>query len=198
MSVIPGEGRVSILYGNQAMAVPPHRDGYLARPDTVSAHPAVALAVGGEITPAARTLARALARYGYAVVVPPGGARHLAAAVDALGDAWSDWSRRDRRAVIGVGAGAAEAAAVAMERGLALVLLDPDVAPLIPPEVAVLTLTGGEGGGGGGGGRRVTYRGVSRGFWDDSAVGYHPVAAADALRRIIGFLDRQLGDAAAA
>ena len=49
MSVIAGEGRVSILYGSQPMAIPPHRDGYVARPDTVAPHPAVAIATGQSI-----------------------------------------------------------------------------------------------------------------------------------------------------
>jgi hypothetical protein len=47
-------------------------------------------------------------------------------------------------------------------------------------------------------GRRIAYPGVGPGFWDDAAPDYAADAARDALRRIVEFLDRHLGVAAAA
>lgn len=197
MSVIAGEGRVPILYGNQPMAVAPHRDGYVARPDAAAPHPAVAIATGDVPGAASRTLARHLARHGYAVVVPPADRRHLAAAVNAFGGAWGEWSRGDRRAVIGIGTGSVLASEVAATSELPLILLSPDsvgaavgtgpilvIAPDDGPTVVA--------------GRRIAYRGVGPGFWDDASPDFVPAAARDALRRIVEFLDRHLGSAAAA
>jgi hypothetical protein len=195
--VIPGEGRVPILYGNQPMAIAPHRDGYVARPDAVAPHPAVAIASSNGPDAASKTLARHLARYGYAVVIPPADRRQLAAAVEALGSAWWDWSRGDRRAVLGIGAGAAVAAEVAAAGGLALILLSPESAAIGSGTGPTLIL-GPAGGASGGFGKRITYRGVGPGFWDDASPDFAPAAAGDALRRIVEFLDRYLGAAVAA
>jgi hypothetical protein len=126
VTVIRGEGRVPILYGTQPMAIAPYRDGYVARPDTVAPHPAVAIATGGAPGAASKTLARHIARYGYAVVVPPADRRHLAAAVEAFGRAWGQWSRGDRCAVIGIGSGSATAVSVAAAGGFPVILLSPD------------------------------------------------------------------------
>ena len=199
MSVIPGEGRVPILYGNHAMASPPHRTGYLARPDAVDRHPAVVITAGTESSAALRTLARHLARYGYAAIVPPGSRTELAGAVDAFGEAWGDWSRADRRAVIGVGAGADWATEVAAERGLPLVLLTPS-GKVTPPETTpVLGFgIGGEAAPETRRGHWVVYRGLGAGFWDDASPDYSAAAAIDCWTRVIAFLDRHLGWAAAA
>lgn len=197
MSVIAGEGRVPILYGNQPMAVAPHRDGYVARPDAVAPHPAVAIATGDVPGAASKTLARHLARYGYSVVVPPADRRHLEAAVNAFGGAWGDWSRGDRRAVIGIGPGAVLAAEVAVASDLPLILLSPEAVGAAVGSGPVLLIAP-DGGPTIGAGRRVAYRGVGPGFWDDASPDFVPAAARDAFRRIVEFLDRHLGSAAAA
>lgn len=196
MTVIPGEGRVSILYGHQAMPVPPHRDCYVARPDAVAAHPAVAVVTGSGITSPARTLARSIARHGYAAVVPPGAPRQVAACLDAFGGSWAEWTLADRRAVVGIGPGAGLAVVVAAERGLPVVLLDPQ--PLTVGAAGcgpILTLAAGSGAGHPG--RVVAYRAASAGFWDDTAASYDPRAGADSFGRIVAFLDRHLGEPAA-
>ncbi len=197
LTVIPGEGRVPILYGPQPMPNPPHLTGYVARPDTVSAHPAIAIATGAGVTAPAATLARFIARHGFAAVVPPESPGQLAACVDAAGAAWAEWTRRDRRAVAGIGPGADSAVRVAAERGLPLLLLDPhpvtaDVAGCGP----VLTLAAGAVVGLPG--RVVSYRSAGTGFWDDASPGYDPLAGRDAFDRIVAFLDRHLGLPAAA
>jgi hypothetical protein len=200
VTVIPGEGRVPILYGNQAMAAPPHHTGYLARPDAVDRHPAVAITAGAEPTAGIRTLARHLARYGYGAVVPPGSRVELTAAVDALGGAWSEWSHPDRRAVVGVGLGAEWAIGVAGERRLPLVLIVPSPTPSqLPGSVPVLVVgTDSAPGSGVLSGHWVTYRGIGTGFWDDASPDYSVAPATDCLARLVGFLDRHLGVAAAA
>lgn len=203
MSVIRGEGRVPILYGMHAMAAPPHRSGYLARPDAADRHPGVVITAGADPAPSTRTLARHLARHGYAAVVPPGAIADLAAAVDALGGAWGEWSRADRRAVIGVGSGVDWATDLASRLRLPLVLLSPATPPQNLPEgVPVLMVTAGNVGDPVGipspRGRRVVYRGLGPGFWDDTSDDYSAVAAADCHLRIIGFLDRHLGVVAVA
>jgi len=192
VTVITGEGRVSILYGHHAMAAPPHRTGYLARPDAVDQHPAVVITNGGEATSAERTLARFLARHGYAAVVPPATRAELTAAIDALGGAWAEWSRRDRRAVIGIGTGSEWAIAGAGEHGLPLVLLSPQPVPdrLAGPTAALVL---GVDDAPGAGGHWVTYRGSGPGFWDDASPEYSAAAAADSHTRLIAFLDRHLG-----
>ncbi|HEX5630294.1 MAG TPA: hypothetical protein VFY15_01410 [Acidimicrobiia bacterium] len=197
MTVIPGEGRVPILYGHQPMPTPPHLTGYVARPDTVSPHPALAIATGSGVTAASATLARFIARHGFAAVVPPESPGQLAACVDAFGAAWAEWTRRDRRAVAGVGSGADRAVQVAAERGLPLLLLDPD---RVTADAAgcgpVLTLAAGAVVGLPG--RVVAYGSVSTGFWDDASPGYDIGAGRDAFDRIVAFLDRHLGLPAAA
>ena len=197
MTVIPGEGRVPILYGNQPMAIAPYRDGYVARPDAVAPHPAVAIATGGAPGAASKTLARHIARYGYAVVVPPAGRRHLAAAVEAFGRAWGQWARGDRCAVIGIGSGSATAVAVAAAGGLPLILLSPESMGTDVGAIPTLIL-GPASGDTETGGRHIVYRGVGPGFWDDASPDYGPAAAGDALRRIVEFLDRHLIAVAAA
>lgn len=188
MSVITGEGRVPILYGNQPMAVAPHRSGYIARPDAVAPHPAVVMYSGAPATAGMRTLARHLARHGYAVVVPPETRREFLAALDALGTAWPSWSRADRRAVLAIGAGAGEAVAAAAARHAPVVVLAPSGEVPGSHPAAALTI-----GAGTGPGRVVTYPGVGEGFWDDSSPDHDAAAAIDARTRIVGFLDRHLG-----
>jgi len=197
VTVIPGEGRVPILYGTQPMAIAPYRDGYVARPDTVAPHPAVAIATGGAPGAASKTLARHIARYGYAVVVPPADRRHLAAAVEAFGRAWGQWSRGDRCAVIGIGSGSATAVSVAAAGGFPVILLSPDSIGTDVGAVPTLIL-GPASSAPDAGGRRIVYGGVGPGFWDDASPDFAPAAARDALRRIVEFLDRHLIAAAAA
>lgn len=199
MTVIPGEGRVPILYGHQPMPTPPHLTGYVARPDTVAAHPAIAIATGSGVTAAGATLSRFIARHGFAAVVPPEAPGQLAACVDAFGAAWAEWTRGDRRAVAGVGAGAGAhgAVRVAAERGLPLLLLDPDRVTIDATGCGpVLTLVAGAAPGLPG--RVIAYRSVGPGFWDDAAPGYDLAAGRDAFDRIVAFLDRHLGLPAAA
>ncbi|MEK7251625.1 MAG: hypothetical protein AAB198_00020 [Actinomycetota bacterium] len=203
VTVIPGEGRVSILYSSQPLPIPPHRSAYLARPDAVDVHPAVAISDAHDPSPSLKTLARHVARYGYAAVVPPGTKRDLAIAVDAFGGDWGDWSDGDRRAVVGIGSGAGIAAAVAGERTLPLVLLSPTFDGFTLPVVApllVLTTDPEEGSAQrtSGAGRWVVYRGLAPGFWNDASPDYASAASTDALQRLVDFLDRHLGMAAAA
>jgi len=201
VTVIAGEGRVPILYGHHAMASPPHLTGYLARPDAVDPHPAVVITAGIEATNAVRTLARLVARHGFAAVVPPGTRTEFTAAVDALGGAWGEWSRRDRRAVIGIGLGSGWAIAIAEERGLPLVLLSPQPTPvrLTGPSAALVLGVDDVGAeDAGAGGHWVTYRGSGLGFWDDASPDYAEAPAADSRARLIGFLDRHLAVGAAA
>ncbi len=201
MTVIPGEGRVSILYSSQPLPVPPHRSAYLARPDAVDAHPAVAITDGNGPSPALKTLARHIARYGYAAVVPPGPKRDLAIALDAFGGDWGDWSDGDRRAVVGIGSGATIAATVADERSLPLVLLSPTLEGLSVPMGApllVLTTDPAPARSTSSAGRWVVYRGLGPGFWNDASPDYAFTAATDALKRLVDFLDRHIGIAVAA
>ena len=194
--MIAGEGRVPILYGRQPMALPPHPDGYVSRPDTVSAHPAIAIATGEGVTNASRTLARYLARYGYSAVVPPNEPGQLEGCLEAFGAAWDEWSSGDRRAVLGLGTGADAAAVAAATHGLPLILLDPAPLTVDPsgsgPVLALVTGTGGFPG------RVVTYRSAKPGFWDDLSPGYDLATSRDALERIVAFLDRHLAVPAAA
>ena len=197
MAVLTGEGRVSILYGVQAGPMPPHRSVYLARPDAVGRHPAVAIAHDGfEPTPQIKDLARRLARFGYAAAVPLGNDRDLQAVMVAFGGGWSEWSDPSRTAVLGVGRGARGVAVV--EDAAATILLAPDLddleavgsQPLLvisgSAEVATARRRIGRG-------TWVTYPGLSEGFWDDHAADYSPAAARDAFERIVAFLDRVLG-----
>lgn len=193
MTVIAGEGRVAILYGHQSMASPPHHTGYLARPDIVDRHPGVVITAGTEASNAVRTLARFIARHGFAAVVPPGSRAEFTAAIDALGGAWGEWSRRDRRAVIGIGPGSAWAIAAAEEHGLPLVLLSAQPTPTgLSGSSATLVLGIDDTGAEPSGGHWVTYRGSGPGFWDDASADYAPAAAADSHARLIAFLDRHL------
>ncbi|MBI5156527.1 MAG: hypothetical protein HZA58_00790 [Acidimicrobiia bacterium] len=195
MTVIAGEGRVAILYGHQPMASPPHHTGYLARPDVVDRHPGVVITAGAEASNAVRTLARYIARHGFAAVVPPGSRAEFTAAIDALGGAWGGWSRRDRRAVIGIGLGSSWAIAAAEEHGLPLVLLSPQPTPTGLSGASATLVLGVDAPGtesSGAGGHWVTYRGSGLGFWDDASADYVPAAAADSRARLIAFLDRHL------
>lgn len=194
MSVIVGEGRVSILYGQQASPLPPHRSLYLARPDAVGRHPGVAIAHDAfHPTPAIKDLARRLARFGYVAVVPEGTDRELTGALDAFAGAWSDWTVPGRLAVLGIGSGARGAVAAAPGAGAALVLLAPDLTDVeIPATVPLLVVTT-SAGDRTGHGTWVTYRGVGARFWDDGHADYRDAVARDAFTRIVGFLDALFG-----
>jgi hypothetical protein len=125
---------------------------------------------------ASKTLARHIARYGYAVVVPPADRRHLAAAVEAFGRAWGQWSRGDRCAVIGIGSGSATAVSVAAAGGFPLILLSPESIGTDVDAVPTLIL-GPASGDPDAGGRRIVYGGVGPGFWDDASPDFAPAAA---------------------
>lgn len=195
MSVITGEGRVSILYGQQASPVPPHRSLYLARPDAVGRHPAVAIAHDAYLpTPAIKDLARRLARFGYVAAVPEGTDRDLQGVLEAFAGAWGEWTVPGRVAVVGVGSGAHGAVTAAASIGAVLVLISPDLTGLeIPGNAPLLVVTASQGASAErsriGHGTWVTYRGLDDRFWDDGAPGYADAAARDAFDRVIGFLD---------
>ena len=91
--------------------------------------------------------------------------------------------------------------AVAGERTLPLVLLSPNLDGFTLPVVApllVLTTDPGSAERTAGAGRWVVYRGPGPGFWNDASPDYAFAAATDALKRLVDFLDRHLGMAAAA
>jgi hypothetical protein len=105
--------------------------------------------------------------------------------------------------VLGIGAGASSAAEVAAERTIPLALLSPSFAGLsMPSHVPVLVLTGDQEASSDRAaavtGRRVVYRGLGAGFWDDASAEYSQPAATDAMKRLVAFLDRHLGVVAAA
>jgi hypothetical protein len=189
VSVIEGEGRVPILYGQHSMPRAADGEVYLARPDLGGRHPGVLVVTDPDDRPSViKDLARRLARYGYSVAVPePVG---IQPAAEAMHGAWSDWTAPGKFAVVGIGNGAAAAAEVAAMRRSPVVLISPKGD--LDYEGPMLIL-GPEAGEVGGLSSRVVYHGAGDRFWDDSSEEYHDASARDASERIIGFLDAQLG-----
>ncbi|MEE9298083.1 MAG: dienelactone hydrolase family protein [Acidimicrobiia bacterium] len=226
MSVLKGEGRVPILFGSLALAVPPHRSAYIARPDVEGEHPTTVIAHDAAgITPASKAVARHLARHGYAVLVPdlmrgsaagPDGfewdVSDLVDAVDSARIPGTEWASGRRIALLGLGAGGVAASVVAAEAavaGLVLVGSSPDPDILSAYSGALLVLHGAAdevvpadevraAQQAVGRGEWVLYGGVGAGFFDDGSEDHDPQAAADGLGRIVGFLDHLLRPVAAA
>jgi carboxymethylenebutenolidase len=218
LTVLEGEGRVSILYGTYALPMPPYRSVYLSRPDLEGRYPAVVLAHGAPgLTSSVKAACRRLARFGYVAVAPDlyrGAApdadamptararADLEDAVEALGEYWTEWAA-DRLAVLGLGAGGPQAARLAASHGAATILIGGAEA------VDVETLAGG----GGpllvlisaddaetvrdlhdslGRGQWIRYGDVASGFHDEGSADYQEASAEDAYRRVIEFLDGHL------
>lgn len=226
MSVLKGEGRVPILFGTLALPLPPHRSAYIARPDVEGEHPTTVVAHDAAgITPGVKAIARHLARYGHSVLVPD--LRRGSAAVPEgfewdvsdLGDGiaaarmpGTEWASPGRVALLGVGAGGVAASVVAAADpgvgGLILAgsSLDADILSRYGGALLVLHGTGDEllpaeevrsVRESVGRGQWVLYGGVGPGFLDDGSEDHHSGAAADALERVVGFLDHVVHPAAA-
>jgi dienelactone hydrolase len=176
------------LYGSTTYAAGTrtHR-GYLARPDVAGSF-AVAVLLG-RITSGSKELCRQLARRGVVAVAmdwqQPGAARDLMRWISAPGTPWADPAR--------VGIVVTEQAAASVPGAAAYVLLD--AAADTPAGRPVLGLFGGDGqpaaaaraADKAAGSRWVFYTGAGEGFWDLTAVGHDPAAAADAVDRIVAF-----------
>lgn len=223
MTVLTGEGRVTILYGAQALPMAPYRTVYLARPDLEGRYPAVVVAHGvAGLTPSVKAACRHLARFGYIGVAPslrstePSGGNEsehsgddLEDVVEALREDWQDWADAGRLAFLGLEQGAAPASRLAAAHDSALIVAG-------GPEAVDVALLGGSGGPllclvatdqadtmkglhqGVGRGEWVRYGDVRPGFLDEGSPDYHAPSAKDAYERVIAFLDRHLGTPAMA
>ena len=200
MSVLAGEGSHVILYGSTTFTVRTRsHSGYLARPDMAGSH-AVAVALG-DVTPGMKDLCRQLARRGLAAVaVDPsraGAVADVAKWISAPGTPWADSARVG---VIVTQDGTVPAAAAAASRSI--VLLDA-AAPVDTGGRPTLGLYGSDGEAASGvrqaasgvpDSQWVFYPGAGAGFWDLGSDHYRSDAAADAVARIIAFLEETLGD----
>ena len=225
MAVLKGEGRVPMIFGTAALPVPPNRTAYIARPDVEGEHPSVIVAHDQTgVTPGVKVIARHFARYGYSAIVPDlnrgsmsdgdgfeWAVSDLADGVESVRIPGTGWAAESRIAVLGIGVGGVPASIVAAESevgclvlvgaaleaellsafGGALLVLqgaDDELAPA--DEVRDLQKSLGRG-------EWILYPGVGSGFLDESAEGFDAVVSADALSRIIGFLDQCFGEAIA-
>lgn len=225
MAVLKGEGRVPILFGSWVLPKPPNRPAYLARPDAGGEHAVVVVAHDeAGITPGTRSLARHLARFGYAVIVPDmtrgtpstdeGFEWVVSDLADAVGSArmrGTAWASESRIGLVGLGSGGLPAAIVAGSDGapaLAMVGGPIDVDLIADVAAALLVLQGvseetvseaevralQEAAGRG---EWVLYRGVAADFMDEDAAGFDAAVWADGVDRMVGFFDRILGPVAA-
>jgi carboxymethylenebutenolidase len=218
MTVLTGEGRVTILYGSQALPTPPYRSVYLARPDLEGRYPAVVVAHGATgLTPSVKAACRHLARFGYIGVAADlhrgarSGVEHahgdLGIVVEALREDWHDWAEPGALGFLGLGEGGLVASRLAAAHDGALVLMGGT--GMVDPEAL------GESGGwllalmatddadrvkrfheSVGRGQWVRYGDVGPGFYDEGSPDYHAPSAGDAYERIVGFLDRHLASRA--
>jgi carboxymethylenebutenolidase len=223
MTVLTGEGRVTILYGSQALPMPPYRSVYLARPDLEGRYPAVVVAHGAAgLTPSVKAACRHLARFGYIGVAPDvrsndrSGATEserprddLEDVVEALREDWQDWADAGQLAFLGLEQGVPRSSRLAAAHQSALIVVG-------GPEAADVTFLGGSGGPllclvatdeadtikrlhqEVGRGEWVRYGDVRPGFYDEGSPDYHAPSAKDAYERVIAFLDRHLGTPAMA
>jgi len=201
MTVLEGEGRVSILYGSQPLPESPYPSVYLARPDAEGRHPGVVVAYGG-VTSSAKAACRRLARYGYAAVAAE--TPDLEGAMAALKGPWDAWTS-SRLAVLAVGDAMAAGAAVADRHGSALILLggaaSVPVDPLRSGEHPILGLLAGASDDvaalheAAGRGQWVRYGEVGVSFHDENSPEFASEPAEDAYQRVISFLDRRLAPA---
>ncbi|MEX0826306.1 MAG: dienelactone hydrolase family protein [Acidimicrobiia bacterium] len=223
MTVLTGEGRVTILYGSQALPMPPYRSVYLARPDMEGRYPAVVVAHGvAGLTPSVKAACRHLARFGYIGVAPdhrsnaPSTAKEpgrphddLEDVVEALREDWQDWADAGRLGVLGLEQGVPPAGRLAAAHNSALIVVG-------GPEAVDAALLGGSDGPllclvatdqadtmkrlhqDVGRGEWVRYGDVGPGFHDEGSPDYHAPSAKDAYERVIAFLDRHLGTPAMA
>jgi len=223
MTVLTGEGRVSILYGTYSLPMPPYRSVYMSRPDLEGRYPAVVVVHGAPgLTPSVKAACRRLARYGYVAVAPDlyrGGAPEpdglpaarvptdLADVVDALDGYWTEWAA-DRRAVLGLGAGGPHAARLAASDDSATILiggteaLDVDsLARGRGPFLVLISADDAETVRGlhdsVGRGQWIRYGDAGSGFHDEGLPDYREASAEDAYRRVIEFLDGHLATTAA-
>ena len=198
MTVLEGEGRVSILYGFQPLPASPYPSVYLARPDVEGRHPGV-IVVRGAISSSSKSVCRRLARYGYAAVAPE--TTDLEAAVSALQDGWTEWAA-GRVAVLGIGEVAGAAQALASRHDAPLIVLGGtesiDAEALSGGSHPVLGLVAGAPDGvaalydAAGRGQWVRYGDVGPGFHDENSPDFAAKPAEDAYERMIAFLDRHL------
>ena len=205
MTVLEGEGRVPILYGIQALPMPPYRSVYLSRPDLEGRYPPVVIVREVEaMTSSAKSACRRLARHGYVAVAAE--SRDLDDAVEALDEDWGEWCS-DSLAVLGVGVGIPHAQALAARNGAALILLggaeavDRDALDGTGPILALLTGDPGDIRAlheAAGHGQWVRYGDVGPGFHDENSEDFRLASAEEAYTRVVAFLDRHLMTIAAA
>jgi dienelactone hydrolase len=223
MTVLTGEGRVTILYGPQALPMPPYRSVYLARPDLEGRYPAVVVSPGAAgLTSSVKAACRHLARFGYIGVAPvlrsddrpdttESERKHddLEDVVEALREDWEDWADAGRLAFLGLEQGAAPASRLAAVHGGALIVVG-------GADAVDATLLGGFSGPllclvaaeeaetlkqlhqDVGRGEWVRYGDVGPGFHDEGAPDHNAASATDAYERVIAFLDGHLGTPAMA
>lgn len=223
MTVLKGEGRVSILYGTYPLPMPPYRSVYLSRPDLEGRYPAVVVVHGAPgLTSSVKAACRRLARYGYVAVapdlyrraapepdaLPAARARaDLEDAVEALGEYWTVWAA-DRLAVLGLGAGGPHGARLAASHGAATILIGgaeaADVETLTGGVGPLLMLISADDAGtvrrlhdSLGRGQWIRYGDVGSEFHDEGSPDYREASAEDAYRRVIEFLDGHLATIAA-
>jgi dienelactone hydrolase len=215
MAVLPGEGRVPILFGTWALPLPPNRSAYIARPGVGGVHPTVVIGHDGpSVSSGVKAIAQHLARYGYSVMVPhldppesdlESSAAKLRAGVASARVPGTPWASDADIAVLGIGSGGLAAAVVAIETETPVLVLAGtplDEALLTRYDGALLVLHGtgdtpadelrglhesvGRG-------EWVIYDGVGAAFIDDRADGFEPISAADALERVVAALDKRFG-----
>ena len=214
-----------MIFGTAALPVPPNRTAYIARPDVEGEHPTVIIGHDQSgITAGVKAIARHLARHGYSVIVPDltrGSVRDgdgfewavsdLADGVDSARTPGIGWAAESRIAVVGIGVGGVPASIVVADSEVSVLVLagatleeellsefggallvlqgaDDELAPA--DEVRDLQKTLGRG-------EWILYPGVGSGFLDESAEGFDAAVSADALSRIIDFLDQRLVQARA-
>lgn len=215
MTVLTGEGRVTILYGSQALPMPPYRSVYLARPDLEGAYPAVVVAHGvAGLTPSVKAACRHLARFGYVGVAPdlhrgdrsPDPGREsgdLGDVVEALREDWDSWAEPGGLGCLGLGEGGPPASRLAAAHAGALILVGGpdafDATALTEFAGPLLCLVATEDADlvrhlhdSAGRGQWVRYGDVGPGFYDEGSPDYHAASASDAYERVISFLDRHL------
>jgi len=210
MSVLKGEGTMSILYGSTRLPLGRNLPAYLSRPDASGGHPTVIVAHGASgVGSHAKGVCRRLARHGFAVICPEIAPERLRADVfDAYETAaleGTEWSDETRVVLFALNEGAAAAIAVAPDiPGLAgLVAVGRSARSLaegdhhIPADALVIVGGADTPGDVVAAGRRrlprsewVVYRERGSDFFDDAAADFDQETTKDAWRRVLGFLER--------
>lgn len=207
MSVLPGEGKVPILFGaTRVTAGPRIHDAYLVRPDLAGSWPTIVLYPGGAgASSSVRAFARRIGRQGFAVLVADIGgadpAARLAADIESfVANPVADWSSAEHGyGTIGIGDGGPQAVA-RTGRVEAIALIGQD-RPVEISGMAALSLIGrqdpaaealDELRAAAPAAQWVVYGDVGAGFHDDAAAGFDHAVATDAVERLAAFFAEHL------